>query len=119
MSLKLTTPEVLEVSEYSITSINNDVRAGTVAISYSRFLSDGSFKDSNVFRIYGKNAIKSLYGELTTEIQNGLTFEEASRKVLYAKLGDGVISKSTNPLLNEISVHDIEEPYIPQDNDDI
>jgi len=107
MPLILTEPVVESTSynQFVITQINNIVSQKRVIISYI-MLKDGQvnplthYEDgpdgpelvdfhegdylSKKYEINGYDAVKAVYNNIDTEIQGGLSFEEASKKILYA-----------------------------------
>jgi len=86
-TLKNKEMKVISVTDVAITSIINSPKRKMVIIKYDVIASDGNVVKSDALRIKGAPAVKELYDELDVLIRTGLSFEQASRQLLYAKIG--------------------------------
>lgn len=88
MPLLLTTPIVITntANSVQITGLYNKIEEGCVEIHYMTLLADGTPYQRGDVRIDGYDAVKALYAETDTVMATGLTFEQASAQILYAKV---------------------------------
>jgi len=92
--INLSTPVTMtEVADkVQIVAVINNVERQCLTINYKVLLEDGTTKstgnmaDTMVVHVQGYDAVKALYAEQDTEMATGLTFEEASAKILYARV---------------------------------
>ena len=77
---------VTTVETVQITRIDNNIEGGYIATEYLLILDNGEQYQRGAFRIEGYEAVKALYAETDIVMATGLTFEEASSKILYDKL---------------------------------
>lgn len=74
------------VNRFSITRLENNIEKGYIEITYRLYYSDMTpYKSSRIY-LDGYDAVKALYTEIDAKIATGLTFEQASSEILYAKV---------------------------------
>ena len=92
MPLILNTPTSgPQVVSYKIARIMNDTINARVNVAYQELDADGNVIGNGNFIVTDIVAVRAIYTEIEEAILTGSTFEEASREVLYSKLGAGTI----------------------------
>ena len=86
--ITLSTPIVVTTTATTvqITGFVNNIEQGNCEIQYMIMLEDGTPSKRDRVPISGYEAVKALYSETDAIIATGLTFEEASAKILYEKV---------------------------------
>lgn len=95
MPLTLSTPEVTQktIVAYKVIQFLNNTERGVIVVDYVGVYDDGSMTIVKKHRVKGVENIKAVYAEMDKKIAEGLSFEEASKAVLYSMIPvEGVVS---------------------------
>lgn len=80
------TQPVKIVDKLQIQRYTNSLAESVVIVQFDVLYDDNTVKECGYLRINGYDDIKALYAEMDVAIGNGLSFEEASKQVLYSRV---------------------------------
>ena len=89
MATLLSTPQVITntVNTVQVTGLVNNVEEGRIEIHYMTLLEDGTpYQRGMVILAEGYDAVKAASANIDAKIATGMTFEQASTEILYAKV---------------------------------